>query len=564
MLEPDIIIFGGGLSGLTLAHELVKKQFKILIIEKDEELGGMARSNSHKNLFPSEHSWRGYGPFYKNTFQLMKEIPFYDSNVFNNLAIPIEFYLLHDEIQDYNASLSVKDRFILYYLGITYLFSDERKRYYFSYDIEPVLKKYLSNAGYNFIINYVVGPGYGMNKNELSMGHLFHFPVISRINKSDHTHTHGNENEPQSGKGKHEGKHNGHYTHHSTDDWHVMNGPTSDVWINPWVKYLKDNGVAILINTELVRINHEENHISSVEIKLKQYGTVQRLHAKEYILSMNPFNTVDVLKNSKMPNLHNDFKLLTYNTKSKQISFRIGINKEIKYPIRNIAFVMNDSEFNITWYPQEKHWKNKPPIESLWSGTIIDFERKGTLFNKNAEHLENEKLKAEIIYQILRSKSFQSLIYNNNGFYINKKDIEYIEIWYEWSFINGNQEQTNKKWVNNIHNEKFRPSQKTEYDNLFLSGAHTKTTINIWSMEGAIESGKITANHILDKYHISNVEYYKHDFPLYIKLIQHIDNFFYKLYLPNILTLLLILISILVTWRGLSFPSPRKRVTRTR
>ena len=31
----DIIIFGGGISGLTLAHELSKKGFKILIIEKD-------------------------------------------------------------------------------------------------------------------------------------------------------------------------------------------------------------------------------------------------------------------------------------------------------------------------------------------------------------------------------------------------------------------------------------------------------------------------------------------------------------------------------------------------
>jgi 2-polyprenyl-6-methoxyphenol hydroxylase-like FAD-dependent oxidoreductase len=28
----DIIIFGGGLSGLTLAHELIKKKFKILFI----------------------------------------------------------------------------------------------------------------------------------------------------------------------------------------------------------------------------------------------------------------------------------------------------------------------------------------------------------------------------------------------------------------------------------------------------------------------------------------------------------------------------------------------------
>jgi hypothetical protein len=206
---------------------------------------------------------------------------------------------------------------------------------------------------------------------------------------------------------------------------------------------------------------------------------------------------------------------------------------------------MNDSEFNITWYPQEKHWKRKPNIKSLWSGTIIDFEKKGKIFNKNAEHLDNAKLKKEIIYQILRSKSFRKLIYDNNGFYINKEDIEYIEIWYEWNFNNGIQEQTNKKWVNNIYNEKFRPLQKTEYVNLFLSGAHTKTSINIWSMEGAIESGKITANYILDKYNKQNIEHYKHDAPFYIKLIQYIDNILYKLYLPNIVNLLIILILLL-------------------
>jgi len=298
-----------------------------------------------------------------------------------------------------------------------------------------------------------------------------------------------------------------------------------------------------LTNTELVKINYKNNNITSVEIK--QNGNINQLHAKEYILSINPFNTVDILRNSKMQGLYNNFKSLTDTTKSKQISFRIGINKEIKYPINNIAFVMNDSEFNITWYPQEKHWKYKLNIKSLWSGTIIDFEKKGKLFNENAEHLDNKKLKKEIIYQILRSKSFRKLIYDNNGFYINEEDIEYIEIWYEWNFNDGYQEQINKKWVNNIYNEKFRPSQKTEYANLFLSGAHTKTSINIWSMEGAIESGKITSNYILDKYNKPHIEYYKHDAPFYIKLVQYIDNILYKLYLPNIINLLIILLLIL-------------------
>ena len=567
----DIIIFGGGLSGLTLAHELVKRKFKILIIEKDNDLGGMARSNTSRNLYPSEHSWRGYGPFYKNTFQLMKEIPFNNSNVFNNLAIPIEFYLLYDKKYRYKSTLSIKDSILLYHLGVSYLLSDKRREYYYSYDIEPFLKKYLSKDGYNYMVNFVTGPGYGMNKNELSMGHLFHFPVISQINKHKYTHTHGDDNEDnheKSGENHHENKYisehkhieefggshkGGHhdthsnkksYTHYSTDNWHVMNGPTSDVWISPWVKHLKKSGVDILTDTELVKINYKNNKIISVDVK--QNKLVRRLEARDYILSINPYNTLDVLKNSRMHDLYNNFKSLTNKTKSKQISFRIGLNKKINYPIDNIAFVMNDSEFNITWYPQEKHWKYKPKIKSLWSGTIIDFEKKGKLFNKSAEDLTHEKLKQEIIYQILRSDSFKKLIYDNNGFYLNEKDIDYIEIWYEWDFKCGKQEQSNKKWVNNIYNEKFRPAQKTRYSNLFLSGAHTKTTINIWSMESAIESGKITANYILDKYHQPGVEYFKHHEPLYIKLIQYIDNILYKLYLPNIINLVVLLIIFLI------------------
>ena len=61
-------------------------------------------------------------------------------------------------------------------------------------------------------------------------------------------------------------------------------------------------------------------------------------------------------------------------------------------------------------------------------------------------------------------------------------------------------------------------------------------------MEGAVESGKITANYILDKYNKPNIQHYKHDAPFYIKFIQYIDNILYILYLPNIINLLLILI----------------------
>ena len=76
MIKPKVIIFGAGISGLTIANELINKNFAVEIYEKSEIPGGMARSFRYKNNnVPTEHSWRGYGPFYYNTFDIMGKIP---------------------------------------------------------------------------------------------------------------------------------------------------------------------------------------------------------------------------------------------------------------------------------------------------------------------------------------------------------------------------------------------------------------------------------------------------------------------------------------------------------
>jgi protoporphyrinogen oxidase len=47
MEEESIVIVGGGLSGLTIAHQLVQNNKKVIVIEKESELGGLARSYSY-------------------------------------------------------------------------------------------------------------------------------------------------------------------------------------------------------------------------------------------------------------------------------------------------------------------------------------------------------------------------------------------------------------------------------------------------------------------------------------------------------------------------------------
>ena len=65
-------------------------------------------------------------------------------------------------------------------------------------------------------------------------------------------------------------------------------------------------------------------------------------------------------------------------------------------------------------------------------------------------------------------------------------------------------------------------------------------------MEGAVESGKITANYILEKYNKPKIIHYKHTDTLIIKAIQYIDNILYKLYMPNIFKVVLLIILIII------------------
>lgn len=39
-MTKKIIIFGAGISGLTIAQELLDKGFKVILIEKDSVIGG--------------------------------------------------------------------------------------------------------------------------------------------------------------------------------------------------------------------------------------------------------------------------------------------------------------------------------------------------------------------------------------------------------------------------------------------------------------------------------------------------------------------------------------------
>src|SRR5215468_3110233 len=77
----NVVVLGGGVGGLSAAHELSERGFRVRVFERKPLFGGKARSmevpdtgtDGRKNL-PGEHGFRFFPNFYKHVTDTMRRI----------------------------------------------------------------------------------------------------------------------------------------------------------------------------------------------------------------------------------------------------------------------------------------------------------------------------------------------------------------------------------------------------------------------------------------------------------------------------------------------------------
>src|SRR5260370_34192610 len=100
-MQQTVAILGGGVAGLSAAHELVERGFQVRVYERKPVLGGKARSipvpNSGANgrlPLPGEHGFRFFPGFYKHVTDTMRRIPYgAHGNTFDNLSVATRILL---------------------------------------------------------------------------------------------------------------------------------------------------------------------------------------------------------------------------------------------------------------------------------------------------------------------------------------------------------------------------------------------------------------------------------------------------------------------------------------
>ena len=86
-MNKKVVILGGGVAGMSAAHELIERGFQVSVYEKMEHPGGKARSIPVPGSdLPGEHGFRIFPGFYKHLPDTMKRIPLPGGgHVFDNL-----------------------------------------------------------------------------------------------------------------------------------------------------------------------------------------------------------------------------------------------------------------------------------------------------------------------------------------------------------------------------------------------------------------------------------------------------------------------------------------------
>jgi len=514
-MVEKVIVIGGGVAGMSAAHELIKKGFEVEVYESKKVPGGKARSvwvpNTGKDGrqdLPGEHGFRFFPHFYQNLPATMKEIPLENSSksAFDNLVQGSRELIA--QVNGPNvlglsrfprnlADLKVLLTDIFAPVGLT----DEEKHFAAMrlWQIATSCEARWEND-YEKISwwEYVEADRFSENYRSLFAVGLTRTLVASRARTAS---------TKVGGSVLLQLIYGMLIPGASTD--RLLNSPTNPAWIDPWLKYLRKQGVDYHLDSPVTHIECSEE--GKIEHITATVDGVEKNITGDYYLCAVP---VEVMARFLTPEiLKNDNTLSTVKTLSKDVSWMNGmqfyLTEDVKIDHGHTMFV--NSPWAITSISQIQFWENfdisqygDGTIKGLISVDISNWDKPGVLKHgpdkkhKSAKQCTREEIKDEVWAQMKQGL-------NKEGQEPVLKD-EYLKTWYLDSDIEPvDYHNDDTLWrnaepllVNKINTWQLRPETHTRISNLFLASDYLKTDVSLATMEGANEAARRAVNGIID------------------------------------------------------------------
>ena len=369
-MEYDIVIVGGGPSGLALAQCLRKTYSNILIIEKENSLGGchrVRRVNYNGEMLFTEHGPRIYSSTYVNFQMLLKDM--------NS-----DFY---DLFTSYNFSFLE--------IGNETIFSTLSKSEIFKLFLQFMLLILNDNHGINTTV------GEFMEKNNFSSKSI---DLINRITRLT------------DGAGADKYTLNEFLQLFNQNTFYKLfqpKLPNDEGLFKVWENYLVNSGIKILKNTLVERLYFDsvDNVIDSVSIRDTDTDDNFVIKCKKIVLAIPPQSILNIFSNSAIQvqnSILNFNDLVEYSTNTSYITY-ISItfhwDKDLKLPK---IYGFPKSEWGIVFIVLSKYMT----FSESYSKTVIScavsiVDKKSKVINKTANESDENELISEVFRQLKES-----------------------------------------------------------------------------------------------------------------------------------------------------------------
>ena len=515
-MSATVLVLGGGVAGLSAAHELGERGFSVTVYEKKPVPGGKARSvqvpgvgSASMTTLPGEHGFRFFPRFYKHVTDTMKRIPFGSNpnGVFDNLVNTTRAQMARYDQPPIVTTckfpltltgLKVSLAAMADNLGVSQQDKDffaDRTWQVMTSCIERRLDEYEQLGWWDFVgapsrsLAYQTFFGHGLTRSLVAAkAPLASTKTIGDIGVQllfDWLEPGG-----------------------SSSD-RVLNGPTNDVWIQPWLAHLKTLGVDYHLNAEVLAINFQDGRITGVTIR-ENGQTFDK--TADYYLAAFPIEVMARFVSDAM--ITADNRLRHLRTLARNVSSMNGIQFFLKQDVslEHGHSIYIDSEWALTSISQRQFWAhgleafNGTGINGILSVDISEWTTPGGN-GKRACDCTREEIAAETWRQLKRSLNVggAEVLQDDNIHSWNlDNDIESPEgaavalcqlCDTSHSHAKVNYEPLLVNLVDTWHK---RPDSYTHIPNLFLASDYVRTNTDLATMEGANEAARRAVNGIID------------------------------------------------------------------
>jgi len=286
----------------------------------------------------------------------------------------------------------------------------------------------------------------------------------------------------------------------------VLNAPTNDAWIDPWVAYLAHIGVTFHQNETLTKLNVSTGpgpkQISSATVHNNQTDAATDVTA-DYFISAVPVEVMTQLAASNNALTGPQAAPELGGIQNIQVSWMTGIMFYLSQDVPIVKGHINfaDSKWALTGISQPQFWSNTQlnqygngNLGGLLSIVISDWTKPGDkVVLKSADQCVSEQevaneTWAQIVAHLTSVIPF--LPQTVPEFFLDPA-IKFP--------VAGGPPQNEERFLTNMAcSLQYRPEAATRIGNLMLASDYVKTYVDIATMEGANEAGRRAANAVME------------------------------------------------------------------